>query len=240
MDAIADDGFVEFLTDSHKDIHAVLRNYGFYIGSSNRERFELLDAAELVSSTGRQPLMEAGYCCDRVFLVGQGRLRVFLTGESGREVTLYYVRPGESCPVNLGAAMTGIAATADAEAETGIAAVAISAVDFRKMSQQNSVLADYVYTAAVMRFGEIITFVSEITTKRVSQRLVEYLSRKFGVSEETPPTIAATHQDIALELGTAREVVSRRLQELEAIGAVKLQRGRIRLVNRNLLRRSIA
>ena len=81
--------------------------------------------------------------------------------------------------------------------------------------------------------------IREITTRRIDHRLAEYLLRKFDESEESPPVAEVTQQNIALDLGTAREVVSRRLQELDSVGAVELRRGKIVLQDRLALHRVI-
>lgn len=100
-------------------------------------------------------------------------------------------------------------------------------------------LREYVFSATLMRFGEIIGLVREITTRRVNQRLAGYLLRRFDESGQQPPVAKVTQHNIATDLGTAREVVSRRLQELEGLGALELRRGRIVLKNRGVLRRII-
>jgi len=239
MDAVVDDRFVETLADEHKFAHDVLKNYGFYANSTPEQRRELIQAGNPVEAPDGQPLLEAGYSCRDVVLVGRGRVRVYITGESGREVTLYYVHRGESCPVNLSAAMMGIGAFANAAANDDVSALTISATDFREISKRNPAVQDYVFSATVMRFGEIIALIREITTKRVDHRLAEYLLRKFDESEDSPPAVEVTQQNIALELGTAREVVSRRLQELDSVGAVELHRGKIVLQDRMALHRVI-
>ena len=236
---LVDDGFVETLSSGHRAAHDILSNYDFYLRSDVRQRHQLFDIAEPVDFPDSHVLMEAGLCCEKVILLGKGRLRVYLTGESGRELTLYYVQPGESCPVNLGSAMTGAAAFASAAADRAVSAVAISSSEFRRACRSNAALADHVFAATIVRFGEIIGLVGEITTKRVDHRLAEYLLRKFDVSRDVPPMVETTHQSIALDIGSAREVVSRRLQELERSGAVKLRRGRIQLQDRCVLRRII-
>jgi CRP/FNR family transcriptional regulator len=222
MDALVDDGFVRTLSECHRAAHDVLRYYGFYSSSSSRQRLEILEAAQPLSPPVGRTLMESGYTCSNVVFVGHGRLRVYISGESGREVTLYYVKSGESCPVNLGSALTGVSACASSTADGGVSAVSIQACDFRRISQRNAEVRDYVFTATVLRFGEIIA-----------------LMRKFEISEETPAAALETHQSIAHELGTAREVISRRLQELESMGAIRLRRARIELTDRRALRRVI-
>ena len=239
MDAMVEDRFSETLDSRHRFAHEVLRHYGFYINSDPGQRIELLEAANPLEAGDGQTLLEAGYACRDVVLVGRGRIRISIAGESGREVTLYYVHPGESCPVNLSAAIMGIGAFADASAAGELAALTISAGDFREISQRNAALQDYVFSATVLRFGEVIALIREITTRRVDHRLAEYLLRKFDESEERPPSAAVTQQNIALDLGTAREVISRRLQELDSVGAVQLRRGKIILQDRLALHRVI-
>ena len=239
MDAVVRDGFVETLREEQQRLHAVLQHYGFYQSSSPSQRMELLAAASPVAAEDGQSLLEAGYSCRNIVFVGTGRLRVYVSGESGREVTLYYVRRGESCPVNLSAAVMGIGAFANASACGDLGGVAIEADRFRKIADANSDVREYVFSATVLRLGEFIALVREITTRRVDHRLAEYLLRRFAQSRENPPVAEVTQQNIATELGTAREVVSRRLQELDSIGAVELRRGRIILRDRRVLHRVI-
>jgi CRP/FNR family transcriptional regulator len=240
MDAVVRDGFVESLEQGQQPLHGVLQHYGFYQNSTPSQRAELLAIASPVAVGDGESLLEAGYSCRDVLFVGDGQLRVYVTGESGREVTLYNVGRGESCPVNLGAALMGIGAFADASACGELRGVAITAERFRKISETNPEIRDYVLNATVLRFGEIVSLVREITTRRVDHRLAEYLLRRFDESAKSPPVAEVTQQAIATELGTAREVVSRRLQELDGIGAVELRRGRIILRDRHALHRIIA
>lgn len=239
MDAMVEDRFAETLDSRHRFAHEVLKNYGFYVNSDPEQRMRLLEVANPVEAGDGQPLLEAGYACRDVVLVGRGRIRIYIAGESGREVTLYYVHPGESCPVNLSAAIMDIGAFADASAAGELSALTISAGDFREISRRNAALQDYVFSATVLRFGEVIALIREITTRRVDHRLAEYLLRKFDESEQSPPAAEVTQQNIALDLGTAREVVSRRLRELDSVGAVQLRRGKIILQDRLALHRVI-
>ena len=239
MDAVARDRFVETLVEEQKALHEVLQHYGFYQNTTPSQRGELLAVASPVLAADGQSLLEAGYTCRDVLFVGDGQLRVYVTGESGREVTLYHVGRGESCPVNLSAALMSIGAFADAAACGALSGLVIAAERFRQIAERNAEVREYVHTATVLRFGEIISLVREITTRRVDHRLAEYLLRRFAESEERPPVAEVTQQAIATELGTAREVVSRRLQELDSIGAVEMRRGRIILRNRRVLHRVI-
>ena len=174
MDAPVRDGFVETLLEEQQSLHEVLQHYGFYQNSTATQRVELLAAAHPVTAEDGQSLLEAGYSCRDVVFVGDGRLRVYVTGESGREVTLYHVRRGESCPVNLSAALMGMGAFADASACGELHGVVIPADSFRQIANTNPDVHEYVLSATVLRFGEIIALVREITPSpcTVARRLV--------------------------------------------------------------------
>lgn len=239
MDVTVRDCFGETLDREQRRRHEVLQHYGFYQGSDPSQRLELLAVSSPVRAEDGQSLLEAGYACKDIIFVGRGRLRVYVTGESGREVTLYHVHRGESCPVNLSAGMMGIGAFANASASGELGGVVIPADKFRHIAEGNPNVREYVFAATALRLGEIIALVREITTRRVDHRLADYLLRRFADSQQDPPVAEVTQQSIAAELGTAREVVSRRLQELDSIGAVELRRGRIILRNRRALHRVI-
>ena len=151
MDAMADDRFAETLESGHRFAHEVLRNYSFYVNSAADQRMDLLRAAHPLKVEDGHLLLEAGYACRDVVLVGRGRIRTYIAGESGREVTLYYVHAGESCPVNLGAAMMGIGAFADACASGELVGATIPALDFRAIGRRNAAVHEYAFSATMLR-----------------------------------------------------------------------------------------
>ena len=156
MDAVVRDGFVETLEPEQQLRHHVLQHYGFYQNSNPSQRMEILAAASPVAAADGEALLEAGYSCRDVLFVGDGQLRVYVTGESGREVTLYHVSRGESCPVNLSAALMNIGAFADAVACGELSGVVIASARFRQIVEANPEVGEYVMNATVLRFGEII------------------------------------------------------------------------------------
>ncbi|MDH4107990.1 MAG: Crp/Fnr family transcriptional regulator [Gammaproteobacteria bacterium] len=236
MDTRASRGDFDDVEPDLRPAHHVLSNYGFYTRAERSIRTELLEAAQPVRPEPGATLLEAGRPCGEVLLIGSGSMRVYVAGDSGREVTLYHVRSGETCPANLSAAMLSLYAFASAAATEGLQAAYVPAAGFRRLSKKSAEIRDYMFTSTASRFGEVIGRVRELTTRRVDHRLAEYLLRKFAESGQTRPILKVTHQAIAIELGTAREVVSRRLQELEAAAVVSLGRGRVTLLDERKLR----
>lgn len=201
---------------------------------------EMLQLATTVRLEAGQLIFCEGQVCAHVALVGSGSLRVFKTGANGRELTLYHVHPGETCLVNVLSAFRQVPAPAAAVAESVVEALAFPAESFRRWVRQEPALQDYVFESIARRMVGVMTLVEEVTFQKMDRRLAELLlrlsERPGGRLRELP----ATHEQLAAELGTAREVVSRLLKEFERAGAVSLGRGHIEVSDAEILRRLAA
>lgn len=219
--------------------NSIMMRYPFYANSTDAARQQLCDHATILRCDAGQILYGHKGPCDKVLLIGKGSIRVYVAGESGREFTLYIVGAGEICPVNIQSACDNAGVVAYAAAQGKLEAVIIPAVRFREWLAGFPHTRQYLFESTFDRFVELIGRIRSITTRKINHRLIEFLLRKFDASDEGRPVIKMTHEDIAIELGTAREVVSRRLQELEGAQAVELGRGRILLLDRDLLQATL-
>lgn len=213
-----------------------MSKYRFFETGSELLRNRLLALAGVARLKSGQHFFESGQRCRQIALVGQGSVRVYVLGESGREITLYHVRPGETCPINLVSGLLNIEVPANAVVEEDLNAAILPADDFRSCLDTDENIRRYVLEALAVRFANVVSLVGEITTRRVDRRLTQFLLGQFETSTEQPRAIVMTHERIAGELGTAREVVSRLLSEFERNGAVTLGRGRIQLREESVLR----
>ncbi|HSN51765.1 MAG TPA: Crp/Fnr family transcriptional regulator [Woeseiaceae bacterium] len=180
-------------------------------------------------------LFRVGDRCDAICLVGNGKIRVYASGSSGRGVLLYNVRAGEICPINMRMVLAGTVALAHADASADLVAVLLNRAGVRDLSDRFSAVHQFVQQSVADRFEEIILRISDITTRSVDHRLVDLLLEEFDNSQLPRPTVEMTNDDLALAIGTAREVVNRKLHDLERMGALKLGRGRIWLEDRAAL-----
>lgn len=213
--------------------HDVLMAYPFYRDGAPAFRQTLREKANVFdeASVKSQHLYRVGDFCENIYLVGIGHINVYVSGISGPGVLLYCVCAGEVCPVNVRMALAGTVALANATPSADLRGVWLHSRDVRDLSARYREFRGFVQQSVVERFEEIIMRISDITTRRVDQRLLDFLLREFERSSHANPTIVMTQEQIALAIGTAREVVSRKLHEFEAIEAVKLGRGRIWLHN---------
>lgn len=179
-------------------------------------------------------LFRNGSACEHYLMCLAGSVRVQMTAETGREIVLYRVGRGETCVLTTSCLMTRADYRAEGIAETAVEAVTLSAARFRALVAESEVFREFVFSSFGTRLADLILLVEEVAFGRIDQRLAQVLldRRPCGPG----PALAVTHQEIAAELGTAREVVSRQLKEFERRGWVALARGRIALLRPEALR----
>lgn len=172
-----------------------------------------------------------GSPCHSYLILLSGLLRVQKVGENGREIVLYRVEPGQTCIVTTACLMGGIDYSAEGIAETDIQALALSTPGFSELLAQSPTFRDFVFKTFSMRISSLLMLIEEVAFGRIDQRLAGCLLEAGQGSE----TVIATHQELAVELGTAREVVSRQLKNFEHRGWVRLGRGHLVLLNTTAL-----
>jgi len=199
----------------------------------------LKGAGEFRSFPKGTVLYEEGFPCPLVPLILSGTVRVYKMGETGREITLYRVEPGQMCVLSSTCALAGQDAKlpAVAVAETDVAMLAVPSHVFRRLLREQPELQGFINRMLTERLAEMMMVVDEVAFGRVDLRLAELLLRSAGGAGGT---INSTHAQLAMELGSAREVISRLLKELERQGLVRLGRGRIEVADPTGLRRYIA
>lgn len=168
---------------------------------------------------------------DNLLFLIEGRLRVSQTSESGREIVLYRVEAGESCVLTTACMLAEEAYNAEGIAETPLVAVALSQDTFDQLAAEEPSFRKFVFAAYSRRLLDLLHVVDEVAFGRIDVRLAAKLLALAGADVE----VSATHDDLARELGTAREVVSRVLQDFQKRGLISQARGRVRLLSRENL-----
>ncbi|MBI3445632.1 MAG: Crp/Fnr family transcriptional regulator [Magnetospirillum sp.] len=184
-----------------------------------RARLRVLTRAATLPAGTR--VFGEGSPCQAYLILLDGQVRVQKVGESGREIVLYRVEPGETCIVTTACLMSGIDYDAEGIAETDIEARILPDSGFRELLSQSAAFRDFVFKAYGSRISSLLMLIEEVAFGRIDQRLAACLLARAKGSGE----IGATHQDLAVELGSAREVISRQLKDFERRGWVRLGRG---------------
>jgi CRP/FNR family transcriptional regulator len=165
-----------------------------------------------------------GAPCEAYLVVLDGSVRVQIVAESGREIVLYRVAAGESCVLTTSCLLKHEPYAAEALCESAVTAVAIPAPLFHDLLGTSPAFRNAVLENYASRVTDLIMTFEELAFRRLDRRLAEAL-----LSRAVDGAVAATHHDLAVEIGSAREVVSRALKALEQEGMVELGRGVIQI-----------
>ena len=201
------------------------------------------DAGRLaLRAGGRTVRFKAG---DRLFAPGdlpgswvaieRGRVRVSLLAPSGREVTLYRIGDGDSCLLTTSALIGDEPLPAEGCAETDVTARVVPKATFERLIAEDPEFRRDVLRNYANRVAELVTTMQDVLFRAVPERLARAL-----LQSEREGVVEATHQAIASELGSAREVVTRMLQRFEREGLIANERGRIVIRDADGLRQMAA
>lgn len=199
-----------------------------------RQRF--LRSASLTRLGKGVTVCREGMQCGSLALLLSGSTRVFKLGESGREITLYRIGPGGSCILTASCIVNEQPFPALAVTETEVEALTVPTAEVRRWLDLSPAWRGYLFSLISERLGDVISIVEEVAFKRVDRRICSYLLEHAVPGEESPGVLSTTHQKIASDLGTSREVVSRILKDLEGRHAIAVSRGSIRLLDPRALR----
>lgn len=165
--------------------------------------------------------------CNGFITVLSGSLRAFLTSEEGKEITLYRLEKGYSCILSASCIFKNIQFSINIDALENTEAIVLPSEYLQRFSQNNMSLNQYILDLTQSRFSEVMWIMQDIVFTSFDKRLIKYLE---SFNEKV---IKVTHESIANDLGTAREVVSRMLKYFEKEGMVKLSRGSITIIDLN-------
>lgn len=177
---------------------------------------------QLMTLAAEQRVFGAGDQCAGLPVVLSGSIKVQMTGAAGNGIVLYRMAENDMCTLSIGCLISGVGYRAEAIVEQDAKAILVPRGLFNRMMGESSEFRYRVLASYGKRLDELMMLVEEVAFRRMDQRLEEWLAQRRHLG-----TIAITHQELAVELGTAREVVSRLLKELERQGKVSLGRGKI-------------
>lgn len=159
-------------------------------------------------------------------IVLSGRIDVFLTGPSGRDILLYSVEPGQSCVQSTLGLLGGDAYSGEAVVRHDARVVLVPRDGFLSLMKESDSFRGFVFAAFATRLQSMMHLLERVAFHRVESRLAQCLMDRAEAG-----TLHATHADMATMIGSAREVVSRRLDALERRGILRLGRGVVHIAD---------
>ncbi len=202
-----------------------LKTFPAFKGMSDGQLQDFLSACSRQKASAGSRLYSEGDACSAIAFVLSGDIRVFKISETGREITLYEIGPGETCILNASCILSGKPYPAHAVTLSAVDLMLCPSRHFRRMVTESEQMKNFVFSIMTQRMAMVMELVEEIAFGRMDERLMDYLVEKSGNN-----LLASTHQQIANDLGTSREVVSRLLKDFERRKLVKLSRNSITLL----------
>ncbi|TNF38467.1 MAG: Crp/Fnr family transcriptional regulator [Gammaproteobacteria bacterium] len=188
---------------------------------------EVLARSQTMQFPANTTVFRQGDLCQNYIMVIKGSVKVFSRAENGREILLYRVQTGESCTLTTACLFGNNKYPAEGITETEVNALVIPHEAFNQGLANSEDFRRIVFDGYSKQLSNIITLVEEVSFGRVDVRLAKALQHHI-VGDMT---LHITHQALANELGSVREVISRQLKEFENRGWVKLHRGSIEILN---------
>lgn len=170
-------------------------------------------------------ICELGQHCTHLALILRGQARVFELAESGREITLYRVGAGECCILTASCIMSGKTFPAIATCEEDLDVLLVPAARVEEFMLRFAEWRQFIWSLLADRLSGVLLLLEEVTFRRLDERIMRYLLNCLKARKTN--TLNLTHQTIADDLGTSREVVSRILKDMQQRGVLELSRGRI-------------
>ena len=220
-------------THGYNGLKGLLADYPALTENADHHCWDMLAGARLQTFDSDTVLFHQGMECKHLMLIVEGCVRVFRDSDEGRELTLYRVEPGQLCIHNLNNLVDGINSQITAKTETLMRGLVISRTAFHNALDESPSFRNYVLRTLTERLALLTNLVSGFAFDRLDLRVSCWLIEQFDRSCGRPITI--THSDIAHELGTTREMISRILKDFEHKRCIQLARGRIHLICKHSL-----
>jgi CRP/FNR family transcriptional regulator len=184
----------------------------------------LLAGAQLHRAPAGSILFDAKQPCRGFPLLLEGSVRVAKTSPSGREILLYRVEPGQGCILSGGCLLGDTDYSASGIAERDVVLLSLPPALFQDLILHFEPFRRFVFGMYGERLAEVMELVEEVAFRRLDARLAQLLVHRG-------PVVQATHQKLADDLGSVREIVSRLLRSFEDRGWVKLERERVTVLD---------
>ncbi len=168
-----------------------------------------------------------GDAVQSIALMLSGNVRVYKIGENGREITLYRFGLGESCILTANAIMNQQTFPAVALVESEAEVIMVPAETFRDWMRRYEEWRTFLFDLLSQRLAAVMSIVDEVVFHRMDARVAALLLRRADQGS----VISVTHQEIAGELGSSREVISRILEGFESAGSISSSRGQIEILD---------
>ena len=173
--------------------------------------------------------------CKGMLIIKKGMLRTYMLSESGKEITLYRLGAGDVCILSASCVLSAITFEVQIDAEEESEVLFTSPLFLQTLMEHNIYVECFAYKTAADRFSDVMWAMQQILFMSMDKRLAVFFWDEITKSGDD--TVHLTHEQVARDVGSAREVVSRMLKYFSSEGIVELSRGGIKITDRKKLRK---
>ena len=215
--------------DSYDIAKTLEDNYPFWDYLDQSQKADLISCSHIRRYSPGSFIHSRTEECLGVILVLAGQIRTYIQSEEGREVTLFRLGPEEVCTLSASCMMQEITFDIFIESTAASTLLITGASGIHRLMEANIYAENYIYRQTAERFSDVMWSMGQLLFSSFDKRLAAYLADEYV--KLGSDVISTTHEQIAKNLGTAREVVSRMLKYFEKEGLVALGRGTITIKN---------
>ncbi len=210
------------------DVFEIVKNNFQQLGSSRSLTQEIDDIGIIDSFEKNTVILKEKSYVKVIPLVVSGLIKIYKEEENGHEVLLYYIKPGETCIVSVMAAEKDEKVNVKGVVEEDCTVILIPKDKLYNLRKNYPKWNLYIYQQFNDKFDEVIEMVKVLTFSNKEKRLEDYLIKKSTLNSSK--VVKKSHQEIANELGSSREVISRLLKKLEKEGKIELSLRNIKIL----------
>ncbi len=200
-----------------------------FSGTDNQALIKDISAvSDLMDYPEGTEIIKPGEYIKQVPIVVSGLIKVLRENENGNELFLYSILPGESCAMSFSCCSKLHKSNIRAIAEENTTIISVPSRHMEDWSNKYPLWRDFVISTFIKRYDQLIDTIDQIAFRKMDERLLNFINKKTELSNSKE--ILITHQQIAIELNTSREVISRLLKKLENDEIIKLGRNKITIL----------
>lgn len=209
--------------------------FPFWNKLTDDERDRLInESIEVVYNKG-DSIHHSDMECKGIIVVLSGRLRIYMLSEEGREVTLFYIYAGDSCVLSASCLLETIEFEIIIEPVDDVRSIIIPTAVVHPIMENNLHMELYMYKKATERFSDVMWTIQQILFMGADKRVAIFLWDEM--LRQKQQVLKITHDEIAKNIGSAREVVTKILKYFVRDGIIIMSRGKIKIVNKTKLQK---
>lgn len=204
-------------------------NLPFFKHLNDEDKNELICKSFISTYKKGELIHSKDSSCTGLLITLSGNFRTFISGPSGRQITLFKLYERDICMLSASCAFQNLTYDVNLEAQSDASAIIIDSSLLKKLTENNIHVMNYILSLTQDKLSEVMYVLEQSIFFSLDERITDYLLDQSRY--ENSKTIHITHENIANELGSSREVISRILKKFEKDGKIEVSRGKIKIIN---------